>query len=51
MEALSLKQPKVNQFNILATLKKPRDMYNIMQGLRIEHTPDRKTRALLQKVA
>jgi uncharacterized protein YoxC len=26
-------------------------MYNIMQGLRIERTPDRKTRAVLQKVA
>ena len=26
-------------------------MYNILQGLRIERTPDWKTRALLQKVA
>ena len=26
-------------------------MYNIVQGLYIERTPDRKTRALLQKVA
>jgi len=26
-------------------------MYNIVQGLRVERTPNRKTRALLQKVA
>ena len=26
-------------------------MYNIIQGLRIKHTPDQKTRALLQNVA
>jgi len=51
VKASSFKQPKIDQFNAIATPKKPRDMYNIMQGLRIERTPDRKTRAALRKVA
>jgi hypothetical protein len=47
MEASSFKQPKINQFNVLATLAKPRDIYNIVQDLRIKRTPDQKTRALV----
>jgi hypothetical protein len=47
IKALSFKQPKIDYFNIIATPKKPRDMYNIMQGLRIKRTPDWKTRAVL----
>jgi hypothetical protein len=50
-EASSFEQPKINKLEVLATLRKSRDMYDIVQGLRIERTPDRKTWALLQKVA
>ena len=51
MKALSLEQPKIDKFDVITTPKKPRDMYDIMQGLRIERMPDWKTRAALQKVA
>jgi hypothetical protein len=51
MEALSLEQAKSDQPNVIATPKKPRDMYRMIQGLYNEHTPNRKTRLLLQKVS
>ena len=47
MEALSFKQPKIDQSNILTTPAKPRDIYNIVQDLCIERTPNWKTKALL----
>ena len=51
IEALSFKQANSDQFDTIATPKKPRDMYQMVQSLHNDHTPDRKTRLLLQKVS